>query len=212
MKVTSGWIDAELASEFPQLALHVVEVGCGSGKSPPEVRERLKAMSDRYTGGRAVQLRQEPVPWAYRVFFRQVGLDPDESRTPAEALALARMQHGGFKSANLLDDAIAIATVETGVPIVAFDADRVGREIGLRLSRPGERLGEDGRELSVRQLLVADEDRSIAVLFGDMADGRGVHPGTRRMLLCAVQVKGVPQVSVEEALWTAVEVITGESA
>jgi len=39
-----------------------------------------------------------------------------------------------------------------------------------------------------------------------------VHPGTRRMLLCAVQVKGVPQVSVEEALWTAVEVITGESA
>lgn len=210
MKAGLGWIDTELASEFPQLALHIVEVGQGSGKSPPEVRERLRAMSDRYTGGRAVNLRQEPVPWAYRVFFRQVGLDPDESRTPAEALALSRMQHGGFRSANLLDDAIAIATVETGVPLVAFDADRVGKEVGLRLARPGERLGGDGRELSARQLLVADEDRSIAVLFGDIADDRGVSPATTRMLLCAVQVKGVPQVSVEEALWTAVEVITGE--
>ena len=34
------------------------------------------------------------------------------------------MKHGGFRSTNLLDDAILIATVETGVPLVAFDADR----------------------------------------------------------------------------------------
>jgi hypothetical protein len=27
------------------------------------------------------------------------------------------------------------------------------------------------------------------------------------MLLCSVQVKGVPEISVEEALWTATEVL-----
>jgi DNA/RNA-binding domain of Phe-tRNA-synthetase-like protein len=154
-----------------------------------------------------VHLRQEPIPWAYRVFFRQVGIDPDDHRTPAEQAALDRMQHGRFRSRNLLDDALTIATVETGVPVVAFDRDKVELPLGLRLSEDGERLGGDGRPLSARQIVVADPDRSVAVLFGDIADGRGVHPETSRMLLCTVQVKGVPEISVEEALWTVTEVL-----
>lgn len=202
-------VEPELAAEFPQLALHLLEVEATPGKSPRAVKQRLRAMSDRYTGGKAVNLRQEPVPWAYRVFFRQVGIDPDERRTPAEAIALRRMHDGGFHSQNVLDDAITIATVETGVGIVTFDADRVEGELCLRLAAPGERLGADGRELSARQVVVADEARAVAVLFGDIAEGRGVHPETRRMLLSAVQVKGVPQLSIEEALWTVAETLTG---
>jgi DNA/RNA-binding domain of Phe-tRNA-synthetase-like protein len=172
------------------------------------VRERLRKMSDRFTGGRAVTLRQEPVPWAYRVFFRQVGIDPDSHRTAPEAIALERMRAGQFKSRNLLDDAMLIATVETGVPIVAFDADRVSGDPGLRLSAPGERLG-DGRPLSDRQIVIADRKRPLAVLFGDLAERTGVHPSTTSMLICSVQVKGVPELSVEEALWTVQELLTG---
>lgn len=164
-------------------------------------------LSNRYTGGKAVHLRQEPVPWAYRVFFRQVGIDPDDHRTAAEQAALDRMKHGSFRSRNLLDDALVIATVETGVPLFALDADRVTTPLGLRLSHEGERLGGDGRPLSVRQIVVADPDRSVAVLFGDWAEGRGVRPATERMLVCAVQVKGVPEISIEEALWTATDVL-----
>jgi hypothetical protein len=40
-----------------------------------------------------------------------------------------------------------------------------------------------------------------------MADDRGVHPSTERLTLAAVQVKGVPLVSVEEAVWTVVDVM-----
>ena len=209
MNLARGWIDPELAAEFPHLRLHVLAIEAVPGRSPIEVKQRLRQLSNRYTGGKAVNLRQEPVPWAYRVFFRQVGIDPDDHRTPAEALALRRMEHGSFRSQNLLDDAITIAVVETGVPIVAFDADRVEGELGLRLAGDREDLGGDGRPLSTRQLVVADETRSLAVLFGDMAEGRGVQPETKRMLLCAVQVKGVPDVSVEEALWTVAEIVTG---
>jgi hypothetical protein len=36
-----------------------------------------------------------------------------------------------------------------------------------------------------------------------------VHPDTERVLLAAVQVKGVPDVSVEEALWIAAETLAG---
>jgi DNA/RNA-binding domain of Phe-tRNA-synthetase-like protein len=208
VKIETGWVDDELQDEFPALQLRWIEYEGGSGRTPADVKERLRGLSNRYTGGKAIHLRQEPIPWAYRVFFRQVGIDPDDHRTPAEQAALDRMKHGSFRSRNLLDDALVIATVETGVPLMALDADQVGTPLGLRLSHPGERLGgEDGRPLSVRQIVVADPDRSVAVLFGDIAEERGVDPETTRMLLCSVQVKGVPEISVEEALWTATEVL-----
>ena len=70
-------------------------------------------------------LRQRPIPWAYRVFFRHIGLDPDQTPTPIEQLALDRMHDGRFKSRNRLDDALTIAMVEVGVALLAFDADRV---------------------------------------------------------------------------------------
>jgi DNA/RNA-binding domain of Phe-tRNA-synthetase-like protein len=202
-----GWVDDELAQEFPSLRLFSTAVDARSGRSPAAVRQRLKEMSNRFTGAKAVHQRQEPVPWAYRVFFRQVGIDPDTNRTPAEQLGLERMKHGGFKSQNLLDDAITIATMETGVPIVAFDADRVDGRLGLRLAREGELLGPAGRPLSASQIVIADAVRSLAVLFADIDPERGVTPETERMLLAAPQVSGVPDISVEEALWTAVDTL-----
>lgn len=201
-------VEADLRSEFPELRLVYTEVVARSGRSPAPVLERLREMSNRYTGPKAVQLRQEPIPWAYRVFFRQVGIDPDDRRTPAEALALERMRAGAFKTRNLLDDAITIATVETGVPVIAFDADRVEGGLKLRLSREGELLGAAGRPLSASQIVVADEQRALAVLFADIDPDRGVRPDTGRMLICAVQVAGVPDMSIEEALWTVAEILT----
>lgn len=203
-----GWVGEELAAEFPELELLQTSVAARPGRSPEAVRERLRRMSDRFTGPKAVQVRQQPVPWAYRVFFRQIGIDPDEQRTPAEAVALERMRAGTFASRNLLDDALVIATVETGVPLLAYDGARVTGALGLRLARDGERLGGDGRGLRAGQIVVADELQPLAVLFGDSAERRGVHPDTRVIVLAAVRVKGVPEVSVEEALWIAVETLS----
>ena len=87
-----------------------------------------------------MNLRHQAIPWAYRVFFRHIGLDPDEQRTPVEEVALERMRKGGFPSQNLLDDALTIAIAESGVALRAFDADRVEGRLGIRLSAPGEPL------------------------------------------------------------------------
>lgn len=202
-----AWVGEELAAEFPELGLIHVTLPARTGRSPATVKHRLKQMSDRFTGPKAVQVRQQPVPWAYRVFFRQIGIDPDQHPTPAEAAALERMRAGAFETRNLLDDALVIAIVETGVPLLAYDAERVDGELGLRLAIAGERLGGDGRDLRGGEILVADEARPLAVLFGDTAERRGVHPGTSEILLAAVQVKGVPDVSVEEALWIAADTL-----
>ena len=211
LDLSRGWIDAELAAEFPELALFQVSVEAQSGRSPALVKHRLRQMSDRFTGPKAVQVRQQPVPWAYRVFFRQIGIDPDARRTPAEAAAVERMLAGTFASRNLVDDALTIAVVETGVPVVAFDADRLDGEPGLRLAVAGERLGGEGRDLRGGEIVLADERRPLAILFGEISERRGVGPDTERMLLVAIRVKGVPDVSVEEALWTASETLRSTS-
>jgi DNA/RNA-binding domain of Phe-tRNA-synthetase-like protein len=207
LELTRGWVGEDLAAEFPELALVYTTLEARTGRSPRAVRERLKEMSNRFTGPKAVQVRQQPVPWAYRVFFRQIGIDPDHHRTPVEAVALERMRAGAFTTQNLLDDAIVIATVETGVPLLAYDAERVGGALGLRLAIAGERLGGDGHDLRGGEMVVADEAHPLAVLFGHTADGRGVQRHTERLMLAAVQVKGVPDVSVEEALWIAAETL-----
>ncbi len=165
-------------------------------------------MSDRFTGPKAVQMRQQPVPWAYRVFYRQIGIDPDRQPPAPEAAALERMRAGHFKSRNLLDDALLIATVETGVPLYAYDAERVDGAPGLRLSAPGERLGGDGRDLRGGEIVVADSERALAVLFGEPAPSRCVRRESERLLITAVRVKGVPEVSLEEALCTCAEILT----
>jgi DNA/RNA-binding domain of Phe-tRNA-synthetase-like protein len=205
--VESGAVTPELKEEFPGLALRYVVVERGSGRSPREVKQRLRMLSDRFTGGEAVNLRHKPIPWAYRVFFRHIGLDPDRTRTPVEQLALERMKHGGFRSRSLLDDALTIATVESGVALRAFDADRVEGSPLLRGSSAGEGLEGRPGDLPVGTLVVADELRPIALLFGATGSGRGVRPRTRRTMLAATQVKGVPDIAVDEALWLAADVM-----
>jgi DNA/RNA-binding domain of Phe-tRNA-synthetase-like protein len=202
-ELTRGYLDATLAAEFPELGLVYTEVPVRPGRSPAPVRARLRAASDRFTGPKAVALRQQPIPWAYRVFFRHVGIDPDERRTPIEAIALERMRAGGFKSQNLVDDALLLATLETGVPVLAFDAAAVDGDLGLRVTSGGETLGD--LPLGGGRVVVADSSKPLAVLFGDTAAGCAVQWSSERMVLAAVRVKGVPEVSIEEALWVAAE-------
>jgi DNA/RNA-binding domain of Phe-tRNA-synthetase-like protein len=207
LQLEEGWVEPELAEEFPELAVVYAPVETRPRRTPDPVKQRLRDLSNRYTGGKVIHMRQDPVPWAYRVFSRQVGVDPDTDRTPVERIALERLRHGGLRSSNIVDDALTIAIAETGVPVIAFDGNKVGTAIGLRLSREGERLADGVRPLSVNQIVVADEDRSLAVLFGEVAEECGVVPETERMVLSALQVKGVPRISVEEALWTAAETL-----
>ncbi len=202
-----GWVAPAVASEFPGLGIASTEVDGPSRSSPESVRRRLRTLSDRFMGGHAVHMRERPIPWAYRVFFRQIGLDPDHTRTPVEQLALERMKSGAFKSRSQLDDALTIAIVETGVALRAFDAARVDGELGIRETAPGEVL--EGRPGSLPQgtLVISDERRPLAMLFGATAERRGVHPSTDRIILAAIQVKGVPQIAVDEALWLAAAVM-----
>ncbi len=205
----AGWVANEVAEELPGLRLMLAEVqvrrrGSLTGATPEDIDERLRTLSSRFRGARAVGLRREPVPAAYRVFFRQVGLDPDVQRTPIEAAVLERMLRGGFLAGGLLEDVLLIALLDTSVPVWALDASSLDGPLGIRPSREGEPLGRDREAIALPagQLVVADASAALAVLFGDLAHGHAPRARTARLALFAVQVAGVPDLYAEEALWT----------
>jgi DNA/RNA-binding domain of Phe-tRNA-synthetase-like protein len=198
-----GWVAPHIAAEFPGLGVAWVEVDVHPGKSPEPVRSRLRGLSDRFFGAQAIHMRERPIPWAYRVFFRQIGLDPDRTRTPIEQLALDRLHDGAFKSRGLPGDALTVAIAETGVALRAFDADRLNGRLCIRDSAPGESLPGRATELAQGTLTIADELTPVGLLFGATAEGREIEPRSRRLAIAAVQVNGVPQIAVEEALWMA---------
>ncbi|HET8975351.1 MAG TPA: phenylalanine--tRNA ligase beta subunit-related protein [Solirubrobacterales bacterium] len=198
-----GWIAPELAEEFPGLGLSATTVEAAPGRSPAALKGRLRELSDRFRGAQAINLRQQPIPWAYRVFFRHIGLDPDTTRTPVEQLALDRMHDGRFKSRGRPADALTVAMAETGVAVQAFDADRLSGRLGLRLSADGEPFEGRVSPLPPGTIVIADEDRALAVLFGAVAASTQPSRDTGRIALAAIRVDGVPDMSLEEALWLA---------
>jgi DNA/RNA-binding domain of Phe-tRNA-synthetase-like protein len=205
-----GFIEPQLQDEFPGLRLDWLTVAARPGHSPPALVRRLKALSTGYRGASVVAMRTKPIPQAFRIFFRHIGLDPDVTRVPSEAAAVARLLHGEFRSAGLIPDACLVALIETGVPVWALDADVVDEGgLGIRTATATD-LSEEATQLlrlSPGGLVVGDRSAVHAALFGEQAAGRAVGPRTRRVILYSVGVDGVPAIHVEEALWTCLEAL-----
>jgi DNA/RNA-binding domain of Phe-tRNA-synthetase-like protein len=205
--VRPGLVAPALAAEHPGLRLAWTDVEAVPGRTPPELRQRLQAMANRIGGRQVLALRHQDIPHAYRVFFRHVGLDPDVVLTPIEAIAMRRLRQGGLRPQNLVDDALTVAVLETGVGVWAFDADRLVGALGLREAVGDEPLGRGGEPLPAGRLVIADEQGPVAVLFDRPAPGAGVTRATRRIALVAVAVPNVPDLFVQEALWTAWDIL-----
>jgi DNA/RNA-binding domain of Phe-tRNA-synthetase-like protein len=183
-------IDPRVSGEHPGLRVWSALIAARTARTPPELRERLRQLADRFRGPEAVALRSKPVPWAYRVLYRQLGIDPDVDRIPVEELVLERLLKGGFSPQGMPEDALALATLETGVPVWAVDADRL---VGALELAP-----DDGG-----RLVLADAAGTVAVLFEPPHRDRLPSRSTRTIALLAVQAPGVDDIFVEEAVWTA---------
>lgn len=208
-RVDLGWVDTELEEEFPDLRVVSIGLQASSGKTSRDVKKRLNECSNRLTGAKAIRMRAEPVPSAYRVFFRLIGLDPDRERTPIESAALTRLMSGAFDARDRIGNALLLGLVETGVPLFAVDEATLDGPLGLRPARDGERLGEGelANDLPPGRLVVADSAGPVAVLFGDVSPARAIGPATMRIRVAAIGVSGVPQIHVEEALWACAEAL-----
>ena len=92
----TGFVEPGVHEEFPGLRCAGRNVQARRRPSPRAVKQRLRALSNRVHGASVVAMRTQPIPHAYRAFFRQIGLDPDANRIPSEEAAVRRLMHGGF--------------------------------------------------------------------------------------------------------------------
>jgi DNA/RNA-binding domain of Phe-tRNA-synthetase-like protein len=200
-----GVVDPELAAELPGLRLRWTLVDAGGGRTPRALRRRLEDVSTRFRGSSAIALRTRPVPRAYRALFRQVGLDPDVDRTPVEQAAVERLIRGELHSGDRVADALVLAVIETGVPVVAFAETALAGDVVLRAARAGETLptGDYAHDVPAGRLVLADPLGPVAVLFGRLSDRHAAGRERAVVRLVAVQAPGVPSAHVDEALWLA---------
>jgi DNA/RNA-binding domain of Phe-tRNA-synthetase-like protein len=90
----------------------------------------------------------------------------------------------------------------------AVDDATLDGPLGLRAARAGEqRPRADGfaDDLPPGRLVVADAAGPVAVLFGEPDAKHAVTKQTQQVRLFTLQVAGVPDIHVEEALWTALD-------
>jgi DNA/RNA-binding domain of Phe-tRNA-synthetase-like protein len=189
--VRTGAVAPAISAELPGLGVAWCSLAISGDplrRSPPALRGRLRALSDRHRGTQAIALRSRAIPHAYRVLFRHLGLEPDVRRIPIEELVVGRLLAGVYPSHGLLPDALATATIETEVGVWAVAGRRE-----LRLAQ------HDGR------IVVADGRDRVAELFAQ--PDSPVTRATREVTLYAVLAPGVPDLAAEEALWIAWDIL-----
>jgi DNA/RNA-binding domain of Phe-tRNA-synthetase-like protein len=174
----------QIAQESPGLTILKLEI--------------IREIQSRYS---LEQVRNEPVFRAYRDFFWSVGVDPTKTRPASEALVRRILSGGKIPAINTAVDAYNLASVRSGIPIAAFDADTLAGDLTLRFAGEGEGFLGIGMERPVvlmkNQVIMTDAEQIIAIYPYRDSDTTKVTQKTRniRIITC-----GVPNIRREQLI------------
>ncbi len=193
-------VDQGLQSKFPGLKAQVFRVNGVEVKHMDAGLEEFKAEVVERTKEKwgLDQLREHPVFRAYRDFFWRVGVDPTKTRPAAEALIRRVLRERPLPRINTLVDAYNLASIDTAIPLAAFDVGGLVGELTMREAVEGEGFLGIGMEkpivLAGGEAVVEDEEKLIAVYPYRDADACKITLETRDTLML---VCGVPNICVE---------------
>jgi DNA/RNA-binding domain of Phe-tRNA-synthetase-like protein len=161
----------------------------------------IREISSRYS---LEQVKNEPVFRAYRDFFWSVGVDPTKTRPASEALTRRALSGKKFPKINTAVDAYNLASLRSGVPIAAFDADMLaGGDLTLRFAKDGERFLGIGMAKPValrpNQVVMTDPEKIIAIYPYRDSDATKVTPETHNIRIVTCGVPGIAREKVMEA-------------
>ncbi len=190
----------DILSAFPGIAVAegvVRGTGIAGGSGALEERKRAaaKEIRSRYTLER---VKDEPLFRAYRDFFWKVDVDPTKTRPASEALVRRVLAGRELPLINTAVDAYNIASMLSGIPIAAFDADMLEGDLSLRFACEGEEFLGIGMERPILlrrdQPVMTDAEKIVAIYPYRDSSGTRVTTGTRniRIVIC-----GVPSVGRE---------------
>jgi len=161
VELIRGEVASEVAAEFPGLEVVSTVGALRSTKTPTGLAAELAAAADRIDGAGAAHAAIGTVPAATRALLRQLGMDPERVPCTVDAVIRRRLMEGGFRPAGVVADALTLAVLELGIPLVALDGSAVEGAVGIARAKGGSSQWSEGN------LLLEDQVRPVARLFAE---------------------------------------------
>jgi len=206
-------VEKSLVVKFPGLQVKLRGIsGVIIQKNSPELEELKRRVGleirSKYTLG---TLKDAPTFRAYRDFFWRVGIDPTKIRPAAEALIRRILADKPIPNINTLVDAYNLASIRTEIALAAFDLGKLVGGLTMRQARAGEGflgigMGEP-MQLKGDEVVVADEEKLIAVYPYRDADSSKVTESTRNVQLMTCGCPGIDEALLSRAEQVALEII-----
>ena len=193
-------ISDQVRKAYENLRLAFVEIrGMKIGVDSARVTDLLREASERISKSLTIEaVKDRPDFRAYRDFFWRLGVDPTKTRPASEALIRRILKGSSIPMINDFVDAYNLASIETGVPIAAFDLGKICEDATLRFSNLGEEfLGigmPSGKVLGQGILIMSSGEDVIAIYPYRDADESKISLETVDAVLISC---GVPGISVE---------------
>lgn len=198
-------ISDEVRAAYGDLRLACVEIrGMKIGIGSEKVTGLLKEASERISSSVSLETVKDRADFrAYRDFFWRLGVDPTKTRPASEALVRRILKGSSIPRINDFVDAYNLASIETGIPIAAFDLNAVGEEVTLRFSNPGEEfLGigmPSGKGLMQGILVMSSSDILIAIYPYRDAEESKITLETSDAVLISCGVPGISSDAIANA-------------
>ena len=167
-----------------------------------------------WRGKTKAEVAAEPRIAAYIDLYKQMGLNPKKNPPSIQNLIkrfLIRDTLERYPVIHPIVDAVNVAAVESLTPMGVFDAETVEGDLLLALTEGGELFRPIGAESSMvlsPGVLVLRDDVKVLSQFGYRdGDAQKVTSATSSVWLLGVQVPGIEDSSVEQALDRALELI-----
>jgi DNA/RNA-binding domain of Phe-tRNA-synthetase-like protein len=196
-------LSPEVVEKFPGICVAEGDIRSVSVKAENTALEAFKSEVVRIVRSKHTleNVKDDPVFRAYRDFFWSVGTDPTKTRPASEALVRRLLSGGMLPRINTAVDAYNLASAVSGVPIAAFDADRIEGGLTMRFAREGESFTGIGMKepamLKPNQVVLTDTKKIIAVYPYRDSDNTKVTAATRNIHIVSC---GVPHINKKRVL------------
>jgi DNA/RNA-binding domain of Phe-tRNA-synthetase-like protein len=142
-------------------------------------------------------VREQSVIRSYRDFFwHQCNIDPTKIRPAGEALLRRLLKQGKLPKIHPVVDAFNLISAKTGIPMCAYDLDKIEPPLVLRLSNANENfLGigmKQSKQLEANIPIIVDQKSIISIYPYRDADHTKLSNKTQSVLITA---DGVPKIN-----------------
>jgi len=206
-------IDEEIRKKFIDLnAKTLVVDGVHIERDKSELEEFKKLVFAEIKGKYNLDsLKNDAKMRKYRDFFWKIDIDPTKIRPASEALIRRILQENPIPKVNTAVDAYNLASIMSGVPIAAFDANTVIGSLHMRFSKLGEIFLGIGmgkpKGLKGGEIVISDNNRLVAVYPYRDSDDTKITLKTQKIILMSCGVPGITEKDLDQALEYAVEYI-----